>query len=153
MSANRTYQQLRSHLAYLKLEAAADALTPVLDEAGEATHVEVLERLLAIEVEATATRRRESRRRLAGLPADCPLADFDTDAQPSITPELLRDLATRRFVDKGGNVLFIAPPGVGKTMRQRMSTRSVERQRTSAVSGRTPLQNPGGPVRLGIRPA
>jgi DNA replication protein DnaC len=116
MSGNRTYQQLRSHLAYLKLEAAADALAPVLDDADEATHVEVLERLLAIEVDATATRRRESRRRLAGLPADWRIDDFDTDAQPTVTPELLRDLATLRFIDTGGNVLFIGPPGVGKTM-------------------------------------
>jgi DNA replication protein DnaC len=115
-SANRTYQQLRSHLAYLKLDTAADALAPVLDDGKDASHVEVLERLLGLEVEATATRRRESRRRLAGLPADWRLDDFDTDAQPSVTPELLRDLAELRFIDKGGNVLFIGPPGVGKTM-------------------------------------
>jgi DNA replication protein DnaC len=88
----------------------------VLDEHKTASHVEVLERLLGIEVEATATRRRESRRRLAGLPAEWRLEDFDTDAQPSIAPELLRDLAELRFVDDGGNVLFIGPPGVGKTM-------------------------------------
>ena len=118
-SPNRTYQQLRAHLAYLKLDAAADALAPVLDNTDNtdnASHVEILERLLAIEVEATTTRRRESRRRLAGLPAEHRLADFDLDAQPAITPELLRDLATLRFVDNGGNVLFIGPPGVGKTM-------------------------------------
>jgi DNA replication protein DnaC len=113
---NRTYQQLRGHLAYLKLDAAADALAPVLDEHKDASQVEVLERLLGIEVEATATRRRESRRRLAGLPAEWRLDDFDTDAQPSVTPELLRDLAELRFVDDGGNVMFIGPPGVGKTM-------------------------------------
>ncbi len=28
----------------------------------------------------------------------------------------MRDLATMRFVDRAGNVLFIGPPGVGKTM-------------------------------------
>jgi DNA replication protein DnaC len=116
MTPNRTYQQLRSHLAYLKLDAAADALAPVLDAGTDASHVEVLEQLMGIEVEATATRRRESRRRLAGLPADWRLDDFDTHAQPSVTPELLRDLAELRFVDDGGNVLFIGPPGVGKTM-------------------------------------
>ena len=115
-SPNRTYQRLRSHLTYLKLEAAADALARELDTADGNGHVEFLERLLAIEVDATNTRRRESRRRLAGLPADWRLTDFDTDAQPSITPELLRDLGTLRFVDDGGNVLFIGPAGVGKTM-------------------------------------
>jgi DNA replication protein DnaC len=115
-SPNRTYQQLRAHLAFLKLDAAADALAGVLDQADDASHVEVLETLLGIEAEATATRRRESRRRLAGLPAEHRLADFDTDAQPSVTDELLRDLGTLRWIDDGGNVLFIGPPGVGKTM-------------------------------------
>lgn len=115
-SPNRTYQQLRAHLAYLKLDAAADALAGVLDSADDSSHVEVLQTLLGIEAEATATRRRESRRRLAGLPAEHRLDDFDTDAQPAVTDELLRDLGTLRWVDDGGNVLFIGPPGVGKTM-------------------------------------
>jgi hypothetical protein len=109
-SPNQTYQQLRAHLAYLKLDAAADALAQVLDDADGASHVEILETLLGIEAEATATWRRESRRRLAGLPAEHRLADFDTDAQPAVTDELLRDLGTLRWVDDGGNVLFIGPP-------------------------------------------
>jgi len=33
MSADTIYQQLRSHLAYLKLGAAADALAPTLEAA------------------------------------------------------------------------------------------------------------------------
>ncbi len=115
-SPNRTYQQLRAHLAYLKLDAAAEALAPVLDQADELSHVELLERLLGIEVEATSTRKRESRRRLAGLPAPHRIADFDFDAQPALDQSLIRDLATVRFIDHGGNVLFIGPPGVGKTM-------------------------------------
>lgn len=113
---NRTYQQLRSHLTYLKLSDAADALAEVLDQADDATHVEFLERLLSIEVVATDTRRRESRRRLAGLPAPHRIDDFDFDAQPAIDPSLIRDLATCRFIDHAGNVMFIGPPGVGKTM-------------------------------------
>ena len=84
MTANRTYQQLRSHLAYLKLDAAADALAPVLDDADDATHIDILERLLAIEVEATSTRRRESRRRLAGCaPTNTTPPTYERDCPPS----------------------------------------------------------------------
>ena len=112
---NRTYQQLRSHLAYLKLDAAADALAPVLDEHKTASHVEVLERLLGIEVAATAERRRAGRLRLAGFPASWRLEDFDFEAQPGLNRALIEDLATLRFVEEAANVLFIGPPGVGKT--------------------------------------
>jgi DNA replication protein DnaC len=112
-SPNRTYQRLRAHLAYLKLDAAADALAVELDTANHKTHVEFLERLLAIEVEATSTRRREARRRLAGLPAAHRIDDFDFDAQPDLDPTLIADLATLRFMDKHGNVLFIGPPETG----------------------------------------
>ena len=75
-----------------------------------------LERLLEVEVDATEERRLASRLRFACLPAPWPLADFDFAAQPGIDEALIRDLATLRFLDEGANVLFIGPPGVGKTM-------------------------------------
>ncbi|WP_108668716.1 ATP-binding protein [Euzebya rosea] len=122
-SPNRTYQQLRSHLAFLKLHAAAEHLAPVLDAHSDDDHVTVLEKLLGIEADATRTRRTESRRRLAGLPAAWRLDDFDYDAQPGIDPKLINDLATMRFLDDAGNVLFIGPPAVGNgfCLRRRMS--------------------------------
>ena len=112
------YQQVRSHLAYLQLTAAAEALPGQLDAAmkAKATHTEFLERLLAIEVDATEARRHAGRLRFANFPAPWRLADFDFDAQPSVDPALIRDLATCRFVEDATNVLFIGPPVVGKTM-------------------------------------
>jgi len=112
------YQQVRAHLAYLRLAAAAEALPGELDAAlkKKATHTEFLERLLAIEVTATEARRHAGRLRFANFPAPWRLDDFDFTAQPSVDPGLLRDLATCRYADDATNVLFIGPPGVGKTM-------------------------------------
>jgi DNA replication protein DnaC len=112
------YQRLRGHLAYLRLAAAAEALPAELEHAGthKLGHAAFLERLLAVEVEATERRRREGRLRFASLPAPWRLEDIDTDAQPGLDRALLDDLATLRFIEERANLLLIGPPGVGKTM-------------------------------------
>ena len=64
------YQQLRGHLAELKLHDAAEALPAVLDTAAAEglTLTAALERLLAIEVTASQARRLAGRLRFASLP-------------------------------------------------------------------------------------
>ncbi len=113
----RGYQALRAHLATLKLEAAAEALPQVLDQARtEGLSVTAaIERLLAIEVTATEARRLAGRLRFACLPSPARLADFDYDAQPGVDPALVNDLASCRYLETAHNVLLIGPPGVGKT--------------------------------------
>lgn len=118
MSESSTYQELRSHLAYLRLSAAAEALPGELDRARAANlgHQEFLARLLALEVEATEARRRAGLERFASLPSPWRLSDFDFSAQPSIDQKLVDELETLRFLEDATNVLLIGPPGVGKTM-------------------------------------
>ena len=112
------YQKLRGHLAALKLAAAAEALPAVLDAARAEglSLTAALERLLAIECEATDARKLTGRLRFACLPTPATLADFDYDAQPGVDPQLINDLASCRYLDTATNVLLIGPPGVGKTM-------------------------------------
>jgi DNA replication protein DnaC len=118
MTADSLYQQIRSHLATLRMGAAAEALPAELDRAvkSKLSHSEFLEHLLAIEAEATVARRQASLERFAKLPAPWRLEDFDFDAQPSVDKALVNDLASLRFVEDATNVLLIGPPGVGKTM-------------------------------------
>jgi DNA replication protein DnaC len=118
MREQGVYQQLRSHLAYLRLSAAAEQLPAALEQAEKAklSHTRFLERLLAAEVEATERRRLEGRIRFASFPTQVTLADIDYDAQPGLDRQLVNELATLRFVEEHGNVLLIGPPGVGKTM-------------------------------------
>ncbi len=118
MSEDSLYQQLRSNLAYLRLQAAAEALPSELDHAAKHRlgHSAFLKRLLDAEVSATEVRRRESLERFARLPAPWRVEDFDFDAQPAIDKAMVHELATLRFLEDATNVLFIGPPGVGKTM-------------------------------------
>jgi DNA replication protein DnaC len=118
MSEASTYQALRGHLAALRLAAAAEALPAALEaaQAKSSSHTAFLERLLAVEVDATIARRRASLARFACLPSPWRIADFDFDAQPSVDRKMLQELATLRFLEDATNVLLIGPPGVGKTM-------------------------------------
>ena len=113
MSASSDYQRLRSHLAFLRMAAAAEALPAMLDDAAKAklSHSAFLERLLGVEVAAVEERRSASLARFASLPSPFTLADFDFSAQPSVDPKLIAELGTLRFVEDATNVLFIGPSG------------------------------------------
>jgi len=113
-----SYQRLRHHLDLLKLSAAAEALPGVQDtaQAEQLSAVATLEKLLAVEVDATQARRFAGRLRFACLPNSSTLAQFDFAAQPGVDEKLIRELASLRFLDDAGNVLFVGPPGTGKTM-------------------------------------
>lgn len=111
------YQQLRGHLAELRLHDAAEALPSVLDTAAAEglTLTAALERLLATEVSASQARRLAGRLRFASLPSPATLEDFDYDAAPAVDPKLIAELATCRYLENATNVLLIGPPGLGKT--------------------------------------
>lgn len=118
MKEQGVYQQLRSHLAYLRLTAASEQLAPALEQAEreKLSHTRFLERLLAVEVDATERRKLEGRLRFASFPSQKTLAEIDYDAQPALDRQLVQELATLRFVEEYSNVLLIGPPGVGKTL-------------------------------------
>ena len=111
------YARLRQHLAYLGLATASERLAAELERATSETAapVEVMERLLAAEVEATSARRLSGRLRFAHYPLDKRLAQFEFDFQPSIDRAVIAELSTLRFVEERRNALFLGPPGVGKS--------------------------------------
>jgi DNA replication protein DnaC len=109
------YQQLRAHLAALKLDTAAEHLPAVLDHAAAEglSLTAALERLLGLEVHATQARRLAGRLRFASLPTPATLEEFDYDAQPAANRPLITELATCRYLASATNVLLIGPPGRG----------------------------------------
>ncbi len=110
-------EQARTYLESLGLESAAAVLDQRLDQAArqECSYAEFLAQLLAVEVGARRERYLKARTRLAHLPYHKTLEEFDFAFQPSIDERQVRELAQLAFVREAANVLFLGPPGVGKT--------------------------------------
>jgi len=108
---------LDAMLARLQLPGIRDQLDNLLDEAARAnlSARETLILLCEREIARKDHRRIEMAHKLAHFPAVKELAGFDFEAQPSIDPKQIRDLAASRWIANGENVLLLGPPGVGKT--------------------------------------
>lgn len=79
------------------------------------SYLEFLDKLLQEELAAKWDRYIRTRTRLANLPFHKTLDQFDFRFQPSIDERRIRDLATLRFIEHQENLIFLGPPGVGKT--------------------------------------
>ncbi len=108
---------LEAMLTRLQLGAIRDQLDSLLDEAARAdlTARETLALLCEREIARKDHRRVEMALKLAHFPAMKDLQSFDFEAQPSLDPGQIRDLAAGRYIANGENLLFLGPPGVGKT--------------------------------------
>ena len=69
------------------------------------------------EEEVLAKIERSINRRLqtSGLPQIKRMEEFDFSFQPQLDEKLLRELSNLSFMDEAKNILFLGPPGVGKT--------------------------------------
>jgi DNA replication protein DnaC len=108
-------------LAYLcralKAPNLAQAVTRLGDRARSEgwTHEEFLAACLEREVAARQSNGGEIRIRSARFPARKTLEEFDFDHQRSLKRELISHLGALDFVEARDNIVFLGPPGTGKT--------------------------------------
>src|SRR6266576_3513835 len=79
------------------------------------TYEMFLNRAIAAEIEGRDRRAAERRMTAARLPTVKTLEAFDFAFQPDLSERLLWELADLSFVQTATNVIFLGPPGVGKT--------------------------------------
>jgi DNA replication protein DnaC len=110
-------EHARHQLEQLGLDEAAAVLESRLEAAAQEqrAYADFLADLLSTETAARRERYLRTRTRLAHLPFQRTLAQFDFRFQPSIDERQVRELATLAFVAEAANVLLLGPPGVGKT--------------------------------------
>jgi DNA replication protein DnaC len=110
-------ESLRTTLKKLRLSGLLESLEVRLQEAtGHGlSHGEFLELILQDELAVRADRQLQRRVKAAQFRELKPLDQFDWSFNPSIPRKQVLDLATCRFVREKRDVLWLGPPGVGKS--------------------------------------
>ena len=109
--------RLREMLADLHMPGALEALDAILHgvDGATLTAAEAIEQLLDAQIQLRNNRRLQAAMRSSRLPAIKRLTEFDFSFQPSLRREQLESLHELGFVERRENVVFLGPPGVGKT--------------------------------------
>jgi len=112
-----TMERLKNNLENLKMRSTLEILDNYLERAvrDKLNIVEVLDHIFSEEADNRRKRAYEKQVQMSGFPIKKTLLDFDFSFQPSIDKRQIEELATMRFVGNGENVIFLGPPGVGKT--------------------------------------
>jgi DNA replication protein DnaC len=108
---------LSESLKKLRLSGLAQSLEVRLQEAtaNRLNHVEFLELVLADELAVRHDRLVARRTKQASFREQKTLEDFDWDFNRAIKKKPIYDLAAGTFVRQHKDVLFVGPPGVGKS--------------------------------------
>jgi DNA replication protein DnaC len=110
-------ETLRTSLKKLRLSGLSQSLDIRLQEAASHTlnHAEFLELILQDELMVRADRHMNRRLRQACFREPKTLEDFDFAFNASIKKKQIYDLATCRFIREARPILWLGPPGTGKS--------------------------------------
>jgi DNA replication protein DnaC len=111
------HESLTTALKRLRLSGLAGSLEVRLQEAAghSLTHAEFLELILQDELQVRNERMIHRRIKAAMFRELKTLEDFDWQFNASVKKKQIYDLATCRFIRENKDVLFLGPPGTGKS--------------------------------------
>lgn len=109
--------ELEGLLEKLKMETLSAQVDSLLEQAAkrDVGYREFLIDALKTEWAGRNLKTTEGRMRLARFPWVKTVESFDFSFQPSIDRKVIRELSGLSFVGRAENVIFLGPPGVGKT--------------------------------------
>lgn len=112
-----TVDRLQDNLKRLKLFKAVEILDDVatLSEQNGGSYLTFLDRLLEEEVAAKDKRRVDTAMKIAGLPMAKTIEEYDFTFHPHLDKKSVMELFDLTLLSKHENVIFLGPPGVGKT--------------------------------------
>lgn len=117
MDNNPQLAHIYENLQKLKLNKTFQHLETLLQDASksELSYTDFLEKLLNEEVSVKYEKQILMNTSIAKFPYVKTLEAFDFSFQPSLEVKKIRELATCTFIERAENVVFLGPPGTGKT--------------------------------------
>ena len=117
MSEVLVMERIEANLSRLRLPRVREVLLAYLKAAEEQgkSYLSFLDELLEEEVAQKEQRRVETVLRVSGLPFIKTIDDFDFTFHPKLDRQRVLSLFDLAFLEQKENVIFLGPPGVGKT--------------------------------------
>jgi DNA replication protein DnaC len=112
-----TFDRLQDNLKRLKLFKAVEILDDVatLSQTNGGSYLSFLDQLLEEEVAAKDKRRVDTAMKIAGLPMAKTIEEYDFTFHPHLDKKAVMELFDLTILSRHENVIFLGPPGVGKT--------------------------------------
>ncbi len=112
-----TCERLQDNLKRLKLTRASEILDTVVAyaEQEKSSYLAFLDHVLEEEVAAKEKRRIDTAMKIAGLPSAKTIEEYDFTFHPHLDKKQVMELFDLTFLPRHENVIFLGPPGVGKT--------------------------------------
>ncbi|WIV11347.1 IS21-like element helper ATPase IstB [Proteiniborus sp. MB09-C3] len=110
-------EQIKEHAKELSLNYLRINADKIIEEAdlNDYSYQDILIKILENEIEIRDKKAQERRLKNAGFPVIKKIEDFDLDFQKSITKKQINRLLEMEWIDRMYNLIFLGPPGVGKT--------------------------------------
>jgi DNA replication protein DnaC len=117
MSDTLVFDRIESNLSRLRLPRIREILQAVINSAEDQgkSYLSFLDDLLEEEVAQKEQRRIETALKISGLPFIKSIDEFDFTFQPKLDRQKVMSLFDLTFIRQNGNIIFLGPPGVGKT--------------------------------------
>lgn len=105
------------HFDRLRLYRIKEIFPEIIEQAqnDKATYLDVLDRLLGEEISVREDRRLKTALKIAGLPFEKTIDEYDFAFHPDLDKRAVMDLFELTFIQQKENVIFLGPPGVGKS--------------------------------------
>ena len=110
-------QRIKDNLSFLGLKGILSGIDASLEEVQKETisYTDFLDRVLEEEISCRQDRRVQTLLKMSRFPYLKSLAEFNFSFQPQIEEPIIRELASLSFLERKENIIFLGPPGVGKT--------------------------------------